>query len=151
MAVDLTLEPWPRLAKLAPPDTDLADLQIAADRWAVTADVYNAAADIWEEKLLSIDLGPDPNPVFDPDNPLASGRISSMAQDGLSVSFAQSTQDGNTQNSRRSQAIQIRGIVRGLRAKGKPHSPLVHSRDYNPWVNTSMPQDCDTIIVVDEV
>lgn len=151
MAVDLSIEPWPRLVKLAPPGTSTPDLQTAADRWAVTADVYNAAADVWEEKLLAIDLGPDPDPVFDPNNPLASGRVSAMAQDGLSVSFAQSTQDGNTQNSRRSQAIQIRATVRRLRAKGKPHSPLVHSRDYNPWLNTPMPQDDETIIIVDEV
>lgn len=152
MSADLSLEPWPRLTRLAPPGTPTSELQIAADRWAVTADVYGAAADLWEEKLLSIDLGPDDNPSFDPADPLASGRVSSMSQDGLSVSFAQSTQDGNTQNARRSQAIQIRAIVRGLRAKQKPYSPVAHSKDYNPWKNTPMPQDdAENIIVVDEV
>lgn len=152
MAVDLSQEPWPRLSKLAPPETPTSEQQIAADRWALTADVYNAAADLWEDKLMGINLGPDENPTFDPNNPLASGRVSSISQDGISVAFAQSTQDGNTQNARRSQAIQIRAIIRGLRAKGKPHSPLVHSREYNPWTNTPMPQDDDeTIVIVDEV
>lgn len=151
MAVDLSLEPWPRLAKLAPPGTPASELQIAADRWAVTADVYGAAADLWEEKLLAIDLAPDPDPVFDPDNPLGSGRISSISQDGISVNFAQSKVAGDNQNARRSQVIQIRAIIRGLRAKTKAHSPLVHRVDYNPWVNTPMPQDAETIIVVDDV
>lgn len=149
MAVDLTMVPWDRLAKLAPPGTPVEELQVAADRWAITADVYGAAADLWEEKLLSIDLSPDPPTPFDPANPLA-GKISGITQDGIRIEYAVSNQAGDTQNSRRSQVIQIRAIVRSLRAKSKPHSPLVHSRDYNPWKNTAM-DDVETIIVVDDI
>ncbi len=152
MPVDMSISPWTRLAKLAPPGTPIDELQEAADRWAINADVYGAAADLWEELLISIDLSPDPDPEFDPAEPLAGGRVSSVTQDGISVNFAVSNQGGNTQNSRRSQAIQVRSIIRSLRAKMKPNSPLVHNREYNPWTNTPMPQDdAETIIVVDEV
>lgn len=152
MAIDLTVSPWNRLAKLAPPGTNEVDLQDAAQRWAVTADVYNAAADIWEEKLMGIDLTPDEDVVVDPANPLANGKVQSISQDGISVSYIASSVDGNSQTARYAQATQIRAVVRSLRAKGKPYSPLVHSRDYNPWRNMPQPEtDCEIIIVVDEV
>lgn len=150
MAVDLTMVPWDRLARLAPPGTAQEDLQSAADRWALTADVYGAAADLWEEKLLAIDLSPDTPQAFDPANPLA-GKVSGITQDGIRIEYAVSNQAGDTQNSRRSQVIQIRAIVRSLRAKSKPHSPLIHSRDYNPWRNTTPGDDAENIIVVDDV
>lgn len=133
--IDLSLSPWDRLAKLAPPGTHADDLQSAAGRWSLTADVYNAAADLWEEKLLGIDLSPDPNLTVDTNNPLASGHVSSIMQDGIRVEYSVSVQGGNSQNARRSQANQILKIVRTLRAKGKPYSPLVHSKRYNPWRN----------------
>ena len=158
MSVDLTLVPWDRLAKLAPPQTPSDDLQAAADRWAVTADVYAAAADLWEEKLLTIDPGPDNAPVVNPSDLLGSGVISSISQDGISINYAVSVRAGNTQNARLSQINQINKIIRGLRAKSKPNSPLMHTRDYNPWTGRRFCQClegetcsycCDTVIVVD--
>lgn len=147
MAIDLTIEPWQRLAKLAPPGTSEGDLQVAAQRWAITADVYAAAADLWEEMLLTIDFSPDEERTLE--NP---GPVSAVSQDGIRVDYAVSNQSGNTQNARRSQSIQIRTMVRRLRAKAKPYTPLVHSTDYNPWVNEEMPQDIeDRIIFTDGV
>lgn len=158
MSVDLTLVPWDRLAKLAPPLTPLSDLQAAADRWAVTADVYAAAADLWEDKLVTIDTGPDDAPVVDPANPLAGAAVSSISQDGISINYAVSVRAGNSQNARLSQINQITRMVKYLRSKSKPHSPLMHSRDYNPWTGrrccTCLDGEtcdfcCDTIIVVE--
>lgn len=150
VATDLTIEPWPRLARLAPPGTPSDALQEAADRWGVTADVYNAAADLWEDRLSSIDLAPDPDEVSTPDAP--SGKVSSIAQDGISITYAQTAKSGNTQTARIAQVAQIKSMVRTLRAKGKPHSPLVHRTDYNPWRNRPPGEDdCETIIIVDDV
>lgn len=160
MTIDLSVTPWDRLAKLAPPSTPTNDLQTAAQRWAITADVYGAAADLWEEKLMGIDLGPDPDSTFDANNPMSGGRVQSVSQDGISINFAVSALSGETQTSRLAQASQIRGIIRGLRAKQKPHSPLIHSRDYNPWLNRrrctcygdgTCGYCCETIVVVDGV
>jgi hypothetical protein len=144
MAVDLTMIPWNRLAKLAPPGTNEADLQIAAENWALNADVYNAAADLWEEKALGIDV------TNEDESSVSVGAISSVSQDGISVTYANDALAGNGLSSRISQVGQMMATVRRLRAKGKPTSPLVHNEDYNPWLNTEMPQD-ETIIVVDEV
>ncbi len=164
--IDLTLAPWDRLAKLAPPGTHQDDLQSSAARWSLTADIYNAAADLWEEKLFAIDLSPDESFSVDPINPLASGHVSRISQDGISVEYSVSVQGGNSQNARRSQANQILKIIRTLRAKGKPYSPLVHSPKYNPWrnvprctcwchgdgvVDTACSCSCDTFVVVDGV
>lgn len=152
MELDLSMAPWDRLAKLAPPGTNVDDLRSAAERWAVTTDVYSAAADVWEEKLMGIDLAPDPDVVVDPENPLANGKVQSISQDGISVSYIASSVDGNSSTARYAQAAQIRGIIRALRAKGKPYSPLVHARGYNPWRNMPQPEDdIENIIVVDEV
>jgi hypothetical protein len=134
---------------LAPPGTNVVELQEAADRWGVTADVYNAAADLWEDKLNSIDLSPDPDEVSTPDAP--SGKVASIAQDGISITYAQSGKTGNTQAARLSQVAQIKNIIRGYRAKGKPHSPLVHRVDYNPWRNMAPCTDEDNVIIVDDV
>ncbi len=149
MAVDLTIEPWPRLARLAPPGTSTPDIQAAADRWGVAADLYNAAADLWEDKLVGIDLDPDPDEASTPDAP--TGRVASVAQDGISVTYAQSTKSGNTQTARIAQVAQIKAIIRQFRAKGKPHSPLVHRTDYNPWRNRPPGDDDCQVIVVDDV
>jgi len=132
--IDLTLSPWDRLAKLAPPGTNVVDLQEAASRWSLTADVYAAAADIWEDKLMTIDNAPDVN-TQDPSDLATMGGISRVRQDGILIDFAVSATFGNTQAARRSQSIQIKTIIRRLRAKAKPHSPLVHSQRYNPWRN----------------
>ena len=144
MSVDLTTVPWNRLAKLAPPGTNSEDLQEAADRWALRADVYNAAADLWEEKALAIDTTPEAAP-----EPGAAS-VSSVSQDGISVTYANDALAGNGLTARIAQRGQCLAAVRRLRAKGKPTSPVVHSADYNPWLNTDNPE-VETIIVVDEV
>lgn len=151
VSVDLSIEPWPRLARLAPPGTSSVALQEAADRWGVTADLYNAAADLWEDRLSLIDVSPDPDEVSTPDAP--SGRVASIAQDGISVTYAQTAKTGDTQSARLAQVAQINSIIRGYRKRGKPHSPLVHRTDYNPWRNRPpwLIDDCDRIIIVDDV
>lgn len=149
MPVDLAIEPWPRLARLAPPGTTSELLQEAADRWGVTADLYNAAADLWEDKLALIDLTPDPDEVSTPDAP--SGKVASVSQDGISITYAQSGKTGNSQTARLAQVAQIKSIVRQYRAKGKPHSPLVHRTDYNPWRNRPPGDDDCQVIIVDDV
>jgi hypothetical protein len=149
MPVDLAIEPWPRLARLAPPGTTSEAIQEAADRWGVTADIYAAAADLWEDKLTSIDLAPDPDEVSTPENP--TGKISSVAQDGISITYAQTGKVGNTQTARIAQVAQIKSIIRQYRAKAKPHSPLVHRTDYNPWRNRPPGDDDCQVIIVDDV
>lgn len=144
MAVDLTTVPWNRLAKLAPPGTNTPDLQEAADRWALRADIYNAAADLWEEKALGIDTTPEDAPAP------GAAAISSISQDGISVTYANDALAGNGLTARIAQRGQCLAMVRRLRAKGKPYSPLVHSEDYNPWLNTDDPE-IENIIIVDEV
>lgn len=127
MAVDLTTVPWNRLAMLAPVGTSSDALQAAATRWALTADVYAAAADLWEELLFTIDISPDPTPAP------ADRKVQSVSQDGISVTYADESLTGNNQSTRIAQAAQIRQRVRQLRARSKPSSPLVHNTKYNPW------------------
>lgn len=129
MAADLTVVPWDRLAKLAPPATTGADLQTAADRYALTADVYRAAADLWEDAAMQIDLEPDANP-----EPGAAGTVKSVAQDGINVTYAD-TPVTNTQAARISQYGRYMSTARSLRARSKVKAPLVHSEDYDPWRN----------------
>lgn len=144
MAVDLTTVPWDRLAKLAPPGTNSADIQAAADRWATNADVYNAAADLWEELLFTVDIAPDANP--EP----ADRVVNKISQDGITVEYASDPLAGNNQSTRVAQAAQIRQRVRQLRSRGKPTSPLVHSDEYNPWTGSTEVDDPEIIIDVYE-
>jgi hypothetical protein len=145
MAIDLTLVPWDRLAKLAPPGTEESDLQAAATRHSTRTDVYAAAADLWEEAALAIDLKPD----TEAHGPIRTNKIS---QDGITVEYASDPLNGDSQSTRHAQFAQYMSNARRLRKRSKPSSPLVHSTDYNPWINTAMPQDTEErIIWVDEV
>lgn len=144
--IDLTVVPWDRLARLAPPGTNEVQLQAAASRHSTNTDIYAAAADLWEEAALLIDLAPDETG--------GSGDqvVSKVSQDGITVEYASDALAGNNQSSRQAQYAQYMANARRFRKRSKPTSPLVHSVDYNPWVNTPMPQDdCERIIVVDEV
>lgn len=148
MAIDLTLVPWDRLAKLAPPGTTEADLQAAATRHSVLTDIYAAAADLWEEAALLIDLAPDES------SGEAEGTrpINKISQDGITVEYASDPLNSNSQSTRHAQFAQYMANARRMRKRAKPSSPLVHDPDYNPWVNTPRPQyDDETIIVVDEL
>lgn len=80
MAVDMAVAPWPRLVALSPPGTTDAQRQEAADRYAIKADVFAAAADLWEDAANGIDLTPPTAP--------ATPAVSSVSQDGISVSYA---------------------------------------------------------------
>lgn len=145
MAVDLTMVPWNRLAKLAPPGTSTPDLQAAADRWSLRADVYNAAADLWEEKALTIDTAPDET-SSDPGDQA----IKRVSQDGISVEYATDAIAGNSQSTRIAQLAQIGATVRRLRARGKPVSSAMHPAAYDPWRNDDQ-SEVETIILVDGV
>jgi hypothetical protein len=128
MSVDLSIAPWNRLKKLAPSDATEDDLQMAADRWALTTDIYNAAADIWEEQAFAININPDGATT-----PLTDRKIQSVSQDGISVTYSNDDLIADSQSSRVAQKAQMLANVRQLRAKGKPTSPLVHAETYNPW------------------
>lgn len=131
MAADLSLEPWSRLAKLAPPGTDPNDLQAAADRYALTADLYAAVADLWEEKAMSIDVSPDATPSG------TSGQVLSVSQDGLSVTYKASNVEGDTQNARGAQYSYYMKRAQQFRAKAKVKTPLLDGRKRvdqdTPW------------------
>jgi hypothetical protein len=145
MAADLTIEPWTRLAKLAPPGSDPNELQSAADRYALTADLYAAVADLWEEKAMKIDLSPDSIDAS------SSGPIASVTQDGISVSYQASKIEGNTQNARSAQYANMMSRARQFRAKAKPKSVLLDGRApldiYDPTQTTDY-YDPDHIIPV---
>ena len=143
MAVDLSLVPWDRLAKLAPPSTNEVQLQEAADRWALTADVYNAAADLWEEAALGVDVT---TTTVEGETPA----VSSVSQDGISVTYASDPLAGNGLSARVASRGQMLATARRLRARGKPSSPLVHDPDYDAWTG-QLSDDSEQIIVVDEV
>jgi len=145
MSVDLTGVPWSRLSKLAPPDTTGTDLQEAADRWALRADVYAAAADLWEDKAMLVDMAPDV------DGTVGDGtqKVSRVSQDGITVEYADDALAGNNQSTRIAQLGQINARVRYLRSKSKPYSPLVHDPLYDPWTGTFPAES--PIIIVDEV
>lgn len=149
MGVDLTMVPWNRLSKLAPPGTKLDELQDAADRHSLNTDLNAALADLWEEAANCIDLGPDPQPEVDPTAPKA---VKKVSQDGITVEYADDPTIGGTRSARISQHSQYMRKARFFRQKAKPSSPLVHQADYNPWLNTGYPHDdAERIIVVDEV
>lgn len=142
MAVDLTLVPWNRLAKLAPPGTNPEDLQAAADRWSLRADVYNAAADLWEEAALLIDVTAT---TSEP----GSQAVQSVSQDGISVQYANDALAGNGLSARIGSRAQMEATARRLRMRGKPQSVLMHEPEYDAWTGTHTEEA--QIIVVDEV
>lgn len=147
MAVDMSIEPWPRLANLAPPNTTTPQLQTAANRYALRADVYAAAADLWEEAAMLIDLSPDTSTGSGSTDRV----VNKVSQDGITVEYASDGLIGNNMSSRVAQHGQYMTMVRRLRARSKPSTPLVHEDTYNPWLNTPLPQDDEVFIVVDEV
>ncbi len=145
MAVDLAISPWNRLAKLAPPDTTTPDLQAAADRYGLRADLYAAAADLWEDAAGAIDLTPD-----DPPDP-STATVSKVSQDGISVEYAHDALAGNGYSVRVARHAQYLAMARRWRKRAKPNTPVIHDVEYNPWLNTPPPhEDCDTFIDVTE-
>ena len=143
MAVDLTVVPWNRLAKLAPPGTNVDDLQQAADNHSTRTDVYAAAADLWEDLALSVDIT---NGDMGTDTPV----VSSVSQDGISVTYANDPLAGNGLSARVASRGQMLATARRLRLKSKPSAPLMHDTDYDAWTGHYR-DDCESIIVVDEV
>ncbi len=149
MAVDLTVVPWDRLRKLSPPGSTEDELQTAAQRHALRADLYAALADLWEEAANCIDLGPDPQPEIDPDAPQ---KVKSVTQDGISVTYADDPTVGGTRSARVSQHSLYMRKARLFRGRAKPSSPLVHEPGYDPYRLSHLPEeDPETIVVVDDV
>lgn len=144
--VDLSMPPWDRLIKLAPPGSSTQDLQRVANLWNTTADVYAAAADLWEEFALAIDIYADDTPA-----PGAEREVSKVSQDGITVEYASDALAGNGRSTKIARQQQALNRVRELRKRSKPYSPLMHSRDYNPWHNNGYGDEEETIIVVDGV
>lgn len=145
MAVDLTMVPWNRLVKLAPPGTKQDELQEAADRWALRADVYSAAADLWEELALTVDVSNDCTTSNS-----GTPAVASVSQDGISVTYASDPLAGNGLSARVASRGQMLATARRLRLRAKPTAPLMHDEDYDAWTGRSRVCD-EQIIVVDEV
>lgn len=111
MAADLTIEPWSRLAKLAPGGTDVEQLQSAANRYEKTQDIYAAASDLWEEAATVLDTSPE---VVE-----GTGTVQSVSQDGVSVTYA-SRADNQTQ--RMMQVAAYRRVARDFRQRAQPYT-----------------------------
>jgi hypothetical protein len=142
MSADMTLEPWNRLVKIAPPGTLSGDLQAAADRWALTADLYAAAADLWEDKAMTVDTNPDED--------ASAQAVQSVSQDGISVTYASDALVGNNMSSRIASQAQMMAKARYFRSRAKGKSVYVHDADYNPWLNNRRNTD-EIIIPVNEL
>lgn len=123
MAADMTVEPWVRLAKLAPPGTDPNELQAAADRYALTADMYAACADLWEEKAMTVDMSP---PIIADEPTLTAETI---AQDGITVqrSYAVGVID-YSQTQRLAMHSAYMQKAKYFRSKSKPRTALMDGR-----------------------
>src|SRR5689334_3287250 len=111
MSADMTLEPWKRLTKLAPPNTTTDDLQSAADRYSLTADLYAAAADLWEEAAMAVDTV-----TVDPS---AEPTVQSVSQDGISVTYASDSLAGSGLSARVASQAQMLARARFFRSKAK--------------------------------
>lgn len=148
MAVDISISPWNRLIKLAPPGSTTPDMQDAADRYALTADVYAAAADLWEEAALAVDLSTDDEAAT---VPLDQREIRSISQDGISVTYASDGLNGYGFSARSASAAKMMARARFLRSRAKAKSVLVHDPEYDPWRGTNNYVDPDVIIPVNEV
>lgn len=145
MSVDLTTVPWNRLAKLAPPGTKVDELQDAADRWSLRADLYAAAADLWEEAALAIDTD-----CSSSGSDTATPSVASVSQDGISVTYATDPLAGNGTSALVAKRGQMLATSRRLRARAKASTPLVHRDTYDAWTGKDTVDD-EQIIVVDEV
>ncbi len=119
MAADLTIEPWSRLAKIAPAGTASEDLQSAANRYEKSEDIYAAAADLWEEAATQLDLSP--SELIE-----GTGSIQSVSQDGVSVTYAAR---GDAQTQRSLQASAYRSMARNFRQKAQPYSVPLGGKD----------------------
>ena len=148
MSVDMTIDPWTRLIKLAPPGTNTEDLQTAANRYALTADVYGAAADLWEEAALLIDTTPDSGTVDAGDR-----LIQSVSQDGISVTYADEGLVANSMSSRIAQQAQFMAKSRYFRKRAKGNPTIdVHDPLYDPYSGRGVREyDPDVFITVNEV
>ncbi len=82
MAVDLSEDPWTRLARFSPPDATPDELQEAADLFAYPPDVYRAAAEIWSWRLAALVVPSAPDPG------VSEAVVSSVSQGDISVSYA---------------------------------------------------------------
>lgn len=139
MVVDISVSPWDRLAKLAPPKTPEQDLLNAAERYALRADIYAAAADLWEDAAMAVDVSPDP----DPDPSSNTGVVDSVSQDGISVTYKSSAGIGNVQAARTIQQSKYYARARALRRRSKAETVTVHNPRYNPWLNTPISDQVD--------
>lgn len=135
MAIDLSIAPWSRLSKLAPPATVEADLISAAERYEKTEDVYAAAADLWEERALLIDMSA-------PDAPTNGSEtvLSKVSQDGITVEYALGEYD--SQATRINQRTQCLNTAALLRKRSKASTPRMHEEKYDPYIN-KLPNDDD--------
>lgn len=149
MAADMTLEPWSRLVKLAPIATTEADLQAAANRWDANKDLYAAAADLWEERALSIDLSLEGTQTGADTLPgTHDGRlIKSVSQDGVTVTYEDSSASHSSRVAQHAQCLQR---ARDFRSRAKPKSPLLHPSQYNAWTGLDERElDEDIFVPVD--
>ncbi len=148
MAVDMTLVPWSRLAKLAPPGTNGEELQAAADRYALTGDLYAACADLWEEAAMAIDTTPDDVPT----TPTEDRAVKSVSQDGISITYADEALIGDNMSSRLASQAAFMAKARYFRSRAKASTPLMHRTDYEPFRGRGVHEvDPDLIIPVNEV
>jgi hypothetical protein len=139
MAADLTTVPWSRLSKLAPPGATTVELQEAADRWEFNADLYSAAADLWDDKALQLKAELTLRSTNEQDQV-----VTKVSQDGITVEYKDST------NAVLSRYNACKEQARQLRARSKPTSPLQHNARYDSWTGRQHYIDEDVIIPVIE-
>lgn len=120
MAADLTVEPWKRLTRLAPPRTSTVDLQEAADRYTANNDINAAACDLWEQFAMSID-------ATDTRLLPESGIPQSINQDGLAVTYRNTA--GEIAAMQAVATLKIKYFRQRIRAT----SVLMNPSTYNAW------------------
>lgn len=145
MAVDLTTVPWNRLLKLAPPGTKQDDLIEAAERYALYADVYAAAADLWEDAALAVDIAPE----CSTSDTAQTGAVQSVSQDGISVTYASDPLAGNGLSARVGARAQMLATAKRLRARSKPKSVLMHPESYDAWTGLDREDESQIIPIIE--
>ena len=129
---DLTIEPWLRLTNLAPPGTAEPDLQVAANRYMLTVDVYAAAADLWEDAAYAIDTSP----------PNDGDRLAmSVTQGDIQVLYGADSLD--TQATRLSRQASYLNRARKLRVQSKAYDVEMHETEDNPYIDWYDQDDYD--------
>lgn len=141
MAADLGAAPWDRLVKLCPPETTEPDRQAAADRYQTSGDLYAALADLWDEAALTISV--EPPPADDPLNPV----VSSVSQDGVTVTYANRGAINYSQDQRIKQRGAYQRIAQQFRKRTQPSTPLIIGPD-NDDVFERDTEDEDGIIEI---